>query len=186
MDALQAYVCAVQLDNNHVAAWTDLGVLYETAGHFQDAMVCYTNALKACGAPNTGLETRMKVLHEKMASPVVPEINKSLPGLEEAWKLPIPAELTTRTVRLVQQARLNQHIVLQARNQFTATPQQPPGPKDTEMVLADEMVPTPVPQTPANTMSDITAGICSLGFAGNCVVGLSHPGFKDCWSFIFL
>lgn len=118
MDALQAYVCAVQLDNNHVAAWTDLGVLYETGGHFQDAMVCYTNALKACGSPNTGLETRMKVLQEKMASPNIPEINKNLPGIEEAWKLPIPAELTTRTVRLVQQARLNQHVVLQARNQF--------------------------------------------------------------------
>ena len=27
----------------------------------------------------------------------------SLPSIEEAWKLPIPAELTTRTVRLVQQ-----------------------------------------------------------------------------------
>ena len=35
MDALQAYVCAVQLDSNHVAAWTDLGVLYETAGRFE-------------------------------------------------------------------------------------------------------------------------------------------------------
>ena len=29
MDALQAYVCAIQLDAAHVAAWTDLGILYE-------------------------------------------------------------------------------------------------------------------------------------------------------------
>lgn len=29
MDALQAYVCAIQLDPTHVAAWTDLGILYE-------------------------------------------------------------------------------------------------------------------------------------------------------------
>lgn len=29
MDALQAYVCAIQLDPMHVAAWTDLGILYE-------------------------------------------------------------------------------------------------------------------------------------------------------------
>ncbi|XP_057302437.1 lysine-specific demethylase 6A-like [Hydractinia symbiolongicarpus] len=125
MDALQAYVCAVQLDNNHIAAWTDLGVLYETGGHFQDSMVCYTNALKACGSPNTGLETRMKILKEKMANPLVAEINKSLPSIEEAWKLPIPAELTTRTVRLVQQARLNQQVVLHARNQFLNTSQKP-------------------------------------------------------------
>jgi hypothetical protein len=25
MDALQAYICAVQLDKNHSAAWTNLG-----------------------------------------------------------------------------------------------------------------------------------------------------------------
>ena len=31
---------------------------------------------------------------------------RSLPNIEEAWKLPIPAELTTRTVRLVQQVRI--------------------------------------------------------------------------------
>ena len=31
---------------------------------------------------------------------------RSLPNIEEAWKLPIPAELTTRTVRLVQQVRM--------------------------------------------------------------------------------
>ena len=39
MDALQAYVCAIQLDPTHVAAWTDLGILYEACeqlrfGHF--------------------------------------------------------------------------------------------------------------------------------------------------------
>ena len=28
MDALQAYICAVQLDKNHSAAWTNLGELY--------------------------------------------------------------------------------------------------------------------------------------------------------------
>ncbi|KIH62561.1 tetratricopeptide repeat protein [Ancylostoma duodenale] len=29
MDALQAFVCAVELDPEHSAAWTNLGVLYE-------------------------------------------------------------------------------------------------------------------------------------------------------------
>ncbi|XP_066930632.1 histone demethylase UTY-like isoform X1 [Clytia hemisphaerica] len=116
MDALQAYICAVQLDSNHVAAWTDLGVLYETAGRFEDSMICYKNALKACGTSNIGLETRMRILKEKMASPMVAEVNKTLPGIEAAWKLPIPAELTARTVVLVQQARLNQQMVLQGKN----------------------------------------------------------------------
>ena len=32
MDALQAFVCAVQLDQHHVEAWKDLGVLYEVQG----------------------------------------------------------------------------------------------------------------------------------------------------------
>ena len=30
MDALQAYICAVQLDKSHTAAWTDLAILYES------------------------------------------------------------------------------------------------------------------------------------------------------------
>lgn len=124
MDALQAYVCAVQLDNSHVAAWTDLGVLYETGGHFSDAMICYNNALRACGTTNPGLETRLKILKEKMASPIAAEVNKNLPSIEEAWKLPIPAELTTRAVRLVQQARLNQQSFLQSQTDRT------PGEKD--------------------------------------------------------
>ena len=29
MDALQAYVCAVRLDRQHVVAWADMGILYE-------------------------------------------------------------------------------------------------------------------------------------------------------------
>ena len=44
MDALQAYICAVQLDKQHSAAWTDLGVLYETVNQPKDALTCYLNA----------------------------------------------------------------------------------------------------------------------------------------------
>lgn len=32
MDALQAYICAVQLDPENVDAWLDLGLLYEFVG----------------------------------------------------------------------------------------------------------------------------------------------------------
>lgn len=48
-DALQAYICAVQLDKNHRAAWTNLGILYETCGQPRDAFACYLNAIKTTG-----------------------------------------------------------------------------------------------------------------------------------------
>ena len=46
MDALQAYICAVQLDKSHTAAWTDLGILYESCSQPKDALTCYLNAAK--------------------------------------------------------------------------------------------------------------------------------------------
>lgn len=46
MDALQAYICAVQLDKGHSAAWTNLGILYESCGQPRDAFACYLNATK--------------------------------------------------------------------------------------------------------------------------------------------
>lgn len=46
MDALQAYICAVQLDKTHRAAWTNLGILYESCSQPRDALACYLNATK--------------------------------------------------------------------------------------------------------------------------------------------
>lgn len=46
MDALQAFVCAIQIDNKHATAWMDLGILYETSGQAQDALFCYRKAVK--------------------------------------------------------------------------------------------------------------------------------------------
>ena len=46
MDALQAFVCAIQIDNKHATAWMDLGILYETNGQAQDALFCYRKAVK--------------------------------------------------------------------------------------------------------------------------------------------
>jgi histone demethylase len=46
MDALQAFVCAIQIDNKHATAWMDLGILYETNSQSQDALVCYRKALQ--------------------------------------------------------------------------------------------------------------------------------------------
>lgn len=53
MDALQAYICAVQLDKSHTAAWTDLGILYESCSQPKDALTCYIKATKNAKNPGT-------------------------------------------------------------------------------------------------------------------------------------
>ena len=46
MDALQAFVCAIQIDNKHATAWLNLGILYESSGYTQDALICYRKAIQ--------------------------------------------------------------------------------------------------------------------------------------------
>ncbi|XP_075855577.1 lysine-specific demethylase 6A isoform X9 [Microcebus murinus] len=63
MDALQAYICAVQLDHGHAAAWMDLGTLYESCNQPQDAIKCYVNATRSKNCSNTSaLAARIKYL----------------------------------------------------------------------------------------------------------------------------
>uniref|UniRef100_A0A7N4NN61 [histone H3]-trimethyl-L-lysine(27) demethylase n=1 Tax=Sarcophilus harrisii TaxID=9305 RepID=A0A7N4NN61_SARHA len=63
MDALQAYICAVQLDHGHAAAWMDLGTLYESCNQPQDAIKCYLNATRSKNCSNTSaLAARIKYL----------------------------------------------------------------------------------------------------------------------------
>lgn len=63
MDALQAYICAVQLDHSHAAAWMDLGTLYESCNQPHDAIKCYINATRSKGCTNTtALAHRIKCL----------------------------------------------------------------------------------------------------------------------------
>lgn len=63
MDALQAYICAVQLDHSHAAAWMDLGTLYESCNQPQDAIKCYINATCSKSCSNvTALTARIKCL----------------------------------------------------------------------------------------------------------------------------
>lgn len=63
MDALQAYICAVQLDHSHAAAWMDLGTLYESCGQPHDAIKCYVNATRSKACLNTAaLTQRIKLL----------------------------------------------------------------------------------------------------------------------------
>ncbi|XP_059163060.1 histone demethylase UTY-like isoform X2 [Physella acuta] len=98
MDALQAYICAVQLDKSHSAAWADLGVLYETCNQPNDALTCYLNATRNSES-NSNLAAKIKFLQQNLANmPLQHFQNKTqtLPSIEEAWRLPIPAELTSR------------------------------------------------------------------------------------------
>lgn len=57
MDALQAYICAVQLDKSHTAAWTDLGILYETCNQPKDAYTCYINGTRNKGILHVSCST---------------------------------------------------------------------------------------------------------------------------------
>lgn len=74
MDALQAYICAVQLDHSHAAAWMDLGTLYESCYQPQDAIKCYINATRSKACSNiAAITARIKYL--QVTSEVNPEMN---------------------------------------------------------------------------------------------------------------
>ncbi|XP_035692418.1 histone demethylase UTY-like isoform X5 [Branchiostoma floridae] len=99
MDALQAYICAVQLDRSHTAAWTDLGILYEACQQPRDALTCYIHAANSKNSPSPQLTDRVKALQAQLGNMPPPHMQnkqKILPSIEEAWTLPIPAELTSR------------------------------------------------------------------------------------------
>ncbi|XP_072555680.1 lysine-specific demethylase 6A isoform X1 [Paramormyrops kingsleyae] len=100
MDALQAYICAVQLDHGHAAAWMDLGTLYESCNQPHDAIKCYINATRSKNCSNSAaLLARIKCLQAQLCNLQQSSLqsnSKMLPSIEEAWSLPIPAELTSR------------------------------------------------------------------------------------------
>lgn len=116
MDALQAYICAVQLDKGHTAAWTNLGVLYESCSQPRDALACYLNATRKTkvdllktititGGKPQNLAQRIKFVHTQLAHAPMPSITskrRQLPSIEEAWNLPISAEMSARQQQTVQ------------------------------------------------------------------------------------
>nr|CAD7428039.1 unnamed protein product [Timema monikensis] len=126
MDALQAYICAVQLDKSHVAAWTNLGILYESCNQPRDAYACYVNATRGhssslggavspnssssnfsqhcrvAGGMHPNLGHRIKYLQSHIVNAPMPSITskrRQLPTIEEAWNLPISAEMSSRAVQ---------------------------------------------------------------------------------------
>lgn len=103
MDALQAFICAVELDPEHSAAWTNLGVLYEVHAQFNDALACFRNAIKFNPAPEP-LKARIIVLEKELQTSAhfsstrtaPPNSSFRLPCLKDAWGQPIPSELRVR------------------------------------------------------------------------------------------
>ncbi|XP_034183666.2 utx histone demethylase isoform X1 [Osmia lignaria lignaria] len=119
MDALQAYICAVQLDKSHSAAWTNVGILYESVSQPKDALACYVNASRGNNTPNcTGslaslggaksggntpmnpsLQQRINFLQSHLSQAPMPSVatkRRQLPCIEDAWNLPISAEMSSR------------------------------------------------------------------------------------------
>ncbi|EJD75340.1 JmjC domain-containing protein [Loa loa] len=109
MDALQAFICAVQSDREHSAAWTDLGRLYEVNCQFSDALHCFKKALKCQPAAPEALKARIRVLEKELhpSSLLIGNLRSlppsELPGLNEAWRLSIPAELSQRQEEFLKQ-----------------------------------------------------------------------------------
>ncbi|XP_051998186.1 lysine-specific demethylase 6A isoform X2 [Xyrauchen texanus] len=124
MDALQAYICAVQLDHSHAAAWMDLGTLYESCNQPQDAIKCYINATCSKSCSNIqALTARIKCLQAQLCNlqqGSLPSKSKMLPSIEEAWSLPIPAELTSRqgALNTTQQQTCKAHQSNEAQSQI--------------------------------------------------------------------
>ncbi|XP_020706791.2 histone demethylase UTY isoform X2 [Athalia rosae] len=145
MDALQAYICAVQLDKSHSAAWTNLGILYESVSQPKDALACYVNASRgnnntpsaaiplaglAGGKSNGGtpmnpsLQQRINFLQSHLSQAPMPSIatkRRQLPPIEEAWNLPISAEMSSRQQQ-------QQQPPGGVGYKYTATPPGPPPP----------------------------------------------------------
>ena len=99
IDALQAYICSVQIDKSHTTAWTNLGILYESVNQPQDALKCFMNAIKGRGSVSSTLNERIKFLQNQLAN-APPNNSQSLQRLlsiENAWNLPISSqEIATR------------------------------------------------------------------------------------------
>ncbi|XP_018569203.1 lysine-specific demethylase 6A isoform X2 [Anoplophora glabripennis] len=153
MDALQAYICAVQLDKCHSAAWANLGILYENSLQARDAYACYLNSSR--GLSNRGsteeatnsiklpkiclqkvgmnphLTQRINFLQTHLANAPMPSVTsqrRQLLSIEEAWNLPISAEMSSRQQQNSSQSTRNGSSQGFQKNYSGSTPQGPPPP----------------------------------------------------------
>ncbi|KAK2703970.1 hypothetical protein QYM36_017691 [Artemia franciscana] len=120
MDALQAYICAVQIDKKHTPAWTNLGLLYESVHQFRDALYCYTNSVRGIETQvPQSLSQRIRLLQTQLdnaPTPLPANKTRSLPCIEDAWNLPVTSELNAR----------QQQIMLRQNRQTMVTKQEGP------------------------------------------------------------
>jgi len=65
VSVLQAYICAVQLDRSHEAAWRDLAILYEACQQPRDALFCYLNS-QQCLKMKNEVRNRVCVSYSKV------------------------------------------------------------------------------------------------------------------------
>ncbi|CAG9760396.1 unnamed protein product [Ceutorhynchus assimilis] len=151
MDALQAYICAVQLDKCHSAAWANLGILYENSLQARDAYACYLNSQagqnnkgviedsvatklpklsSAAAGMNPHLTQRINFLQTHLANAPMPSVTsqrRQLLSIEEAWNLPISAEMSSRQQQQPQQSRSSTQPFQKNYGQ-AGVPQGPPPP----------------------------------------------------------
>ncbi|XP_060537446.1 histone demethylase UTY isoform X2 [Cylas formicarius] len=151
MDALQAYICAVQLDKCHSAAWANLGILYENSLQARDAYACYLNSQQGLNSKgnsedaitnklpkisittvgmNPHLTQRINFLQAHLANAPMPSITsqrRQLLSIEEAWNLPISAEMSSRQQQQQTQPSRTGSQSFQ-KNYSASTPQGPPPP----------------------------------------------------------
>ncbi|XP_015775151.1 PREDICTED: histone demethylase UTY-like [Acropora digitifera] len=88
--AVQLLLKAIETDPNSGAAWYLIGRCYAMQGKVHDAFTSYRQAIDKSEA---NADTWCSI--------------GNIPSVTEAWKLPIPAELTTRTIRNAQVKLLN-------------------------------------------------------------------------------
>ena len=130
MDALQAYICAVQFDKDHEAAWSNLGILYESVNQPRDALGCYLNATKKNPHPDSSpFAPRIKFLQQQLANAPMPSVTnkqRTLATIEEAWNFPVLSEMSTRQNQSSVGVQ-NRATALSHQNQGAKYPQQPFG-----------------------------------------------------------
>lgn len=103
MDALQAFICSIELNPQLTAAWTNLGELYERNGQFQDSLDCFRKALQSDPVAPEPIKARVQFLEKELALayPQRPQnhpipFDVVIPSLSEAYDQPIPQELRGR------------------------------------------------------------------------------------------
>ena len=120
MDALQAYIYAVQLEKYHLAAWTNLGLLYESFSQLHDALSCYINAVAKQKTPIPNLHQRIKYLKTQLSGAPAQGPShrpKQLPSVEEAWNLPVSNEMSGRHSNAMKMTKENKKRDVQQQQQ---------------------------------------------------------------------